>query len=67
MANFVDPQFVDLILSRSNDLEQAAIDKLVSGSIKSFEEYSQCRGQIEGIQKSVLEIKTVAEKVFSEE
>ncbi len=67
MANFVDPQFVDLILSRLNDLDQAATDKLVSGSVKSCEEYSQCRGQIEGIQKSVLEIKTVVDEVFSEE
>tara|TARA_R100000700_G_scaffold40214_1_gene55166 strand:+ start:1568 stop:1771 length:204 start_codon:yes stop_codon:yes gene_type:complete len=67
MPNFVDPQFVDLILSRLNDLEQAAIDKLVSGSIRSFEDYSQCRGEIEGIQKSTIEIKQVAEKVFSEE
>ena len=67
MANFVDPQFVDLISTALSVIFSPAIDKLVSGSVKSFEEYSQCRGQIEGIQKSVLEIKTVAEKVFSEE
>ena len=65
MPDFVDPQFIDLILSRLNEQEQL-LTSLVSGSISTIEEYKLYRGQLEGLQMAAREIREVAEKTFTE-
>ena len=66
MADFVDPQFVDLILSRLNEAEARLTETLISGSIESMEQYKVVRGQIEGLQMAKREITEVSEKMFTE-
>ena len=66
MPDFVDPRFIDLILSRLNEQEQLLTEKLVSGSISTIEEYKLYRGQLEGLQMAAREIREVAEKTFTE-
>ena len=66
MPDFVDPQFIDLILSRLNEQEQLLTDKLVSGSISTIEDYKLYRGQLEGLQMATREVREVAEKTFTE-
>ena len=66
MADFVDPQFVDLILSRLNEAEGRLTETLISGSIESMEQYKVVRGQIEGLQMAKREITEVSEKMFTE-
>ena len=66
MADFVDPQFVDLILSRLNEAEVRLTETLISGSIESMEQYKVVRGQIEGLQMAKREITEVSEKMFTE-
>ena len=39
MAGFVDPQFVDLLLSRLNELEEHHTEVLISGSVENIESY----------------------------
>jgi|TARA_R100000655_G_scaffold7418_4_gene20016 hypothetical protein len=66
MADFVDPQFIDLILSRLNEAEGRLTETLISGSIESMEQYKVVRGQIEGLQMAKREITEVSEKMFTE-
>ena len=66
MADFVDPQFIDLILSRLNEAEVRLTETLISGSIESMEQYKVVRGQIEGLQMAKREITEVSEKMFTE-
>lgn len=66
MADFVDPQFVDLILSRLNEAEVHLKGTLIAGSIESMEQYKVVRGQIEGLQMAKREITEVSEKMFTE-
>jgi len=66
MADFVDPQFIDLILSRLNESEGRLTETLISGSIESMEQYKVVRGQIEGLQMAKREITEVSEKMFTE-
>ena len=66
MADFVDPQFIDLILSRLNEAEGRLTETLISGSIETMEQYKGVRGQIEGLQMAKREITEVAEKTFTE-
>mgnify|MGYP003624244868 FL=1 len=66
MADFVDPQFIDLILSRLNEAEGRLTETLISGSIETMEQYKVVRGQIEGLQMAKREITEVAEKTFTE-
>ena len=66
MPDFIDPQFIDLILSRLNEQEQLLTDKLVSGSISTIEDYKLYRGQLEGLQMATREVREVAEKTFTE-
>ena len=67
MANFVDPQFVDLLLSRLNELENHHEQKILGGSVETIEEYKLFRGQLEGIRIAIREIREVAERVFVEQ
>ena len=64
MAGFVDPQFVDLLLSRLNELEEHHKEVLLAGSVENIEAYKLFRGQLEGIQISKREIRQLAERVF---
>tara|TARA_R110002020_G_scaffold133429_2_gene297765 strand:- start:593 stop:799 length:207 start_codon:yes stop_codon:yes gene_type:complete len=64
MAGFVDPQFVDLLLSRLNDLENHHKEVLIAGSVDNIESYKLYRGQLEGVQIAKREIKQLAERVF---
>ncbi len=64
MAGFVDPQFVDLLLSRLNELEEHHKEVLLSGSVENIESYKLFRGQLEGIQIAKREIRQLAERVF---
>ena len=66
MADFVDPQFIELILSRLNEAEGRLTETLISGSIETMEQYKVVRGQIEGLQMAKREITEVAEKTFTE-
>lgn len=66
MGNFIDPQFIDLILSRLNDLESHCKEKLIAGSVESIEDYKLFRGQLEGLQMAAREIREVADKTFTE-
>ena len=66
MADFVDPQFIDLILSRLNEAEVRLTETLIAGSIETIEQYKVVRGQIEGLQMAKREITEVAEKTFTE-
>jgi|TARA_R100001129_G_C5254371_1_gene229279 hypothetical protein len=66
MADFVDPQFIDLILSRLNEAEGHLKETLIAGSIESMEQYKVVRGQIEGLQMAKREITEVSEKMFTE-
>jgi len=66
MADFVDPQFIDLILSRLNEAEGRLTETLISGSIESMEQYKVVRGQIEGLQMAKREITEVSQKMFTE-
>ena len=67
MAGFVDPQFVDLLLSRLNELEEHHTEVLISGSGENIESYKLFRGQLEGIQIAKREIRQLAERVFTEQ
>ena len=67
MSGFVDPRFVDLLLSRLNELESHHKEKLLAGSVEKIEEYKLYRGQREGIQTATREIREVAERVFVDE
>jgi|TARA_R110001583_G_scaffold8792_12_gene41615 hypothetical protein len=64
MAGFVDPQFVDLLLSRLNELEEHHKEVLLAGSVENIESYKLFRGQLEGIQIAKREIRQLAERVF---
>ena len=67
MANFVDPQFVDLLLSRLNELENHHEQIILGGSVETIEEYKLFRGQLEGIRIAIREIREVSERVFVEQ
>tara|TARA_R100001377_G_scaffold73450_1_gene49432 strand:- start:1637 stop:1843 length:207 start_codon:yes stop_codon:yes gene_type:complete len=64
MSGFIDPQFVDLLLSRLNELQKRHEEKLITGSVESIEDYKLYRGQLEGIQFAAREIKEIAERTF---
>ena len=66
MADFVDPQFIDLILSRLNEAEGHLNETLIAGSIETMEQYKVVRGQIEGLQMAKREITEVSQKMFTE-
>ena len=67
MGGFVDPQFVDLLLSRLNELQERHEEKLITGSVESLEDYKLFRGQLEGIQFAIREIKEIAERTFTDD
>ena len=67
MGGFVDPQFVDLLLSRLNELQEPHEEKLITGSVESLEDYKLFRGQLEGIQFAIREIKEIAERTFTDD
>tara|TARA_B100000519_G_scaffold203183_1_gene224639 strand:+ start:381 stop:587 length:207 start_codon:yes stop_codon:yes gene_type:complete len=67
VANFVDPQFVDLLLSRLHELENHHEQKILGGSVETIEEYKLFRGQLEGIRIAIREIREVSERVFVEQ
>jgi hypothetical protein len=67
VANFVDPQFVDLLLSRLSELENHHEQKILGGSVETIEEYKLFRGQLEGIRIAIREIREVSERVFVEQ
>jgi|TARA_R110000803_G_scaffold138304_2_gene205135 hypothetical protein len=67
MGGFVDPQFVDLLLSRLNELQERHEEKLITGSVESLEDYKLFRGQLEGIRFAIREIKEIAERTFTDD
>ena len=67
MGGFVDPQFVDLLLSRLNELQERHEEQLITGSVESLEDYKLFRGQLEGIRFAIREIKEIAERTFTDD
>ena len=67
MNDFVDPRFVDLLMSRLNETESRLKDVIITGSIENFNQYELLRGQIEGVQSAKRDIEEIVEKIFVEE
>tara|TARA_R100001086_G_scaffold210351_1_gene126239 strand:+ start:763 stop:966 length:204 start_codon:yes stop_codon:yes gene_type:complete len=67
MNDFVDPRFIDLLMSRLNETESRLKDVIITGSIENFNQYELLRGQIEGVQFAKRDIEEIVEKIFVEE
>ena len=67
MTDFVDPRFLDLLLSRLNDTQSHLKDTLVSGSIENYDQYNLVRGKIDGLELAKRDIKEIADQVMVEE
>ena len=67
MNDFVDPRFIDLLMSRLNETESRLKDVIVTGAIDNFSQYELLRGQIEGVQFARRDIQEIVEKIFVEE
>jgi hypothetical protein len=67
MTDFVDPRFLDLLVSRLNDTQEHLRDTLVSGSIENYDQYNLVRGKIEGLELAKRDIKEIVDQVMVEQ
>tara|TARA_R110000787_G_scaffold19819_1_gene59015 strand:- start:3624 stop:3827 length:204 start_codon:yes stop_codon:yes gene_type:complete len=67
MSDFVDPRFLDLLVSRLNDTEDHLKETIISGSVESYDQYNLIRGKIEGLKIARRDIQDIVNQVMVEE